>query len=114
MMGLDFTHCEAHWAYSGFHKFRKRLAECIGMNLGNMEGFDGIIPFECYDDDIIPLLNHSDCGGDLSPDVCQTVATRLRQLVSDWPDDDRDKINALKLAEGMELAHKRNEPLRFI
>ncbi|MCM3147573.1 hypothetical protein NSQ36_08885 [Bacillus sp. FSL W8-1143] len=32
-MGLDFTHCEAHWSYSDFHDFRKRLAAGIGMNL---------------------------------------------------------------------------------
>ncbi|CAM5353616.1 hypothetical protein [Bacillus safensis FO-36b] [Bacillus safensis subsp. safensis] len=40
-MGLDFTHCEAHWSYSDFHGFRKRLAACIGMNLDDMEGFGG-------------------------------------------------------------------------
>ncbi|MEK5338145.1 hypothetical protein NSS92_19270 [Bacillus sp. FSL M8-0166] len=112
-MGLDFTHCEAHWAYSGFGNFRRKLAACIGMNLDDMQGFGGDIPFENYDDDIIPLLDHSDCEDDLPPDVCKTVAARLRQLVRNWPDDDRDKINALYLAEGMELAHQQNEPLEF-
>lgn len=50
----------------------------------------------------------------LMPDVCKTVAVRLRQLIRNWPDDDIDKINALYLAEGMELAHQQNEPLGFI
>ncbi len=31
-----------------------------------------------------------------------------------WPDDDIDKKNALYLAEGMELAHQQNEPIRLI
>ncbi|MFS3913551.1 hypothetical protein ACL9ST_04695 [Bacillus australimaris] len=79
-MGLDFTHCEAHWSYSDFHGFRCRLAACIGMNLDEMEGFGGKIPFKNYQDDIIPLLEQPDSDSYLSPDVCQTVAARLRQL----------------------------------
>lgn len=59
-MVLDFTHCEAHWSYSDFHDFRKRLAACIGMNLDDMEGFGGEIPFKNYQDDIIPLLEQPD------------------------------------------------------
>lgn len=48
------------------------------------------------------------------PDVCKTVAVRLRQLIRTWPDDDIDKKNALYLVGGMELAHQQNEPLGFI
>lgn len=40
-MVLDFTHCEAHWSYSDFHDFRKRLAACIGMNLEIWRGLVG-------------------------------------------------------------------------
>lgn len=112
-MGLDFTHCEARWSYGSFNNFRRKLAECIGMNLDAMQGFGGDIPFENYDDDIIPLLDHSDCEDEIQPEVCKTVAARLKELVRNWPDDDRDKINALYLAEGMELAHQQNEPLEF-
>jgi len=113
-MGLDFTHCEAHWSYSDFHDFRCRLAACIGMNLDVIEGFGGEIPFKNYQDDIIPLLEQPDSDSYLSPDVCQTVAARLRQLIHTSPDDDIDKMNALYLAEGMELAHEQNEVLGFI
>ncbi len=113
-MGLDFTHCEAHWSYSDFHDFRKRLAASIGMNLDDMEGFGGEIPYKNYHDDIIPLLEQPDSDSYLSPDICQTVAVRLRQLIRNWPDDDIDKMNALYLAEGMELAHEQNEVLGFI
>ncbi|MGM0968897.1 MAG: hypothetical protein ACQEWR_10020 [Bacillota bacterium] len=55
-MGLDSTHCEAHWSYTDFHDFRCKLAACIGMNLDEMDGFDGDIPFVNFTDDIIPLL----------------------------------------------------------
>lgn len=30
-MGIDFSHCDAHWAYSGFHRFRTRLATQVGL-----------------------------------------------------------------------------------
>ncbi len=50
----------------------------------------------------------------LMPEVCQTVAVKLRQLIQNWPDDDMDKMNDLFLAVGMELAHQQNEPLGFI
>lgn len=38
-MGLDFNKSEAHWAYSGFNRFRVKLAEEIGVCLNFMEGF---------------------------------------------------------------------------
>ncbi|WP_235672232.1 hypothetical protein [Bacillus altitudinis] len=64
------------------------------MNLDDMEGFGGYTPFENFTDDIIPLLNLSDSDSYLMPDVCKTVAVRLRQLIHNWPDDDIDKKNA--------------------
>lgn len=142
-MGLDFSHCEAYWTYSGFMRFRARLATEIGVALRCMEGFAGgttgghfdklmifgydenlpgyekyvgnqsVISWDKVSDDIVPLLDHSDCDGELTPEECKKVAPRLRKLVSGWPDDDRDKVNALELAKGMELALKRNENLRF-
>ncbi len=94
--------------------FRCKLAACIGMNLDEMEGFSGDIPFENFTDDIIPLLDLSDSDSYLMQDVCKIVAVRLRQLIHNWPDDDTDKKNALYLAEGMELAHQQNEPMGLI
>ncbi|GLF90759.1 hypothetical protein Saga11_20180 [Bacillus safensis] len=84
------------------------------MNLDDMEEFGGEIPFKNYQDDIIPLLDQSDSNSYLSPDVCQTVAAKLRQLIHNWPADDIDKMNALYLAEGMELAYQQNEVFGFI
>lgn len=114
-MGLDFSHCEAHWSYSGFMDFRKRLASEIGVDLEKMNGFieKNGLPWYRVVDAIKPLLDHSDCDGELSPDECLTVASRLRELVADWPDGDYDKTHALLLAKGMELAASENMPLIF-
>jgi hypothetical protein len=115
-MGVDFSHCDASWAYSGFHRFRARLATSAGFDLSQMEGFDGNKPWSEIHDDLVPLLNHSDCDGKLSVKECKQVAPRLRALLALWPDDpkDYDKQRGLLLADGMEIAVKSKKPLRFM
>jgi hypothetical protein len=80
-----------------------------------MAGFGekGTTPWKNVKDPIVPLLNHSDCDGHLTPTQCKKAAPRLRELVEDWPDDDYDKRSALELADGMEEAAKAKENLVF-
>jgi hypothetical protein len=86
---------------------------------GKMPGFDKyvgrqpVIPWENIKDDIKILLDHSDCDGELTPEECAKVAPRLRELVATWAEDDRDKINGLLLAEGMDIAAFNRENLEF-
>lgn len=110
-MGIDFSHCDARWAYSGFMRARCKLAKEIGIKDAYKTHYTegGSFP----EDDIEPLLNHSDCDGELSVEECKRVAPRLRELISKWPDDDFDKQQFLELAEGMEHAVSENEPLEF-
>ena len=116
-MGIDFSHCEAHWAYRGFNRARAKLAAEVGIILDLMEGFAdrtfgalhhfkevhpdistrmlGWIPEEALSwkhikDDIVILLNHSDCDGEITAEECLKVAPRLRHLVEDWHEDDFD------------------------
>lgn len=126
-MGLGFSHCDAQWAYSGFMRFRTKLAAEAGIALLCMQGFAGsnpiringdhhsqpVISWDKVNDDIKPLLDHSDCDGELTVEECKKVAPRLRELVANWSDNDRDKVNALELVEGMETATRENEPLEF-
>jgi len=117
-MGLDFSHSDAHWSYSGFMKFRTHLAECTGIDLDMMEGFGGDGEWSPpLTEPIIDLLNHSDCDGELTPEQCKIIAPRLRKIVSEWSDSDYmvmyDKKNALLLADGMEEAAANGEPLEF-
>ena len=129
-MGLDFTHCNACWAYGGFNDFRRRLAIQIGINLNEMEGFrpfavvHGKIididrnwvgkPWKNIKDPIKYLLNHSDCDGHLTPLQCKKVAPRLRELVREWDDADYDKQMAWELIKGMQKAAKANQKLEFL
>jgi hypothetical protein len=53
--------------------------------------------------DLVPLLNHSDCEGTLSPEECERVAPTLKAIVSKWPEDDYDRQSALNLVRYMEI-----------
>lgn len=120
---LDFSHGDVHWSYGGFAEFRIRLAREIGIELYAMEGFTESyrnhdrkrkpIPWTNVKDSIVPLLNHSDCDGELTPQECETVAPRLRKLVSRWPEDDWDRKRALELADAMDEAREASEALEF-
>lgn len=135
-MGLDFSHGEARWSYGTFQRFRKRLAASIGLDWGLMlhDAGDspagtlcGWSPHNHTDEqrrekswehaekhDIYPLLNHSDCDGELDPDECRRVARGLRSIVSLWPEDDNDRLRALELASGCDAAADAGENLEFI
>ncbi len=104
---IDLDACEASWSYSGFNAFRERLAGQLGFVLDEMDGFGGDRDWDSAliivaAGDLKPLLHHSDCEGSLHYDACQIIAPALREAVKDWPDDDYDKINALRLCEAME------------
>jgi hypothetical protein len=111
-MGIDFSHCNAHWGYGGFNNFRTRLAKEVGIDLEEMDGFGGHILWEGLVDPIIPLLCHSDCDGELSVEECKKVAPRLKEIVDKWLDD-YDKQTAVELVKGMETAIGLDEPIRF-
>jgi hypothetical protein len=91
----------ARWSYNGFNLFRQRLAKAIGVDLDAMVGFGGDRPWSEITDDLVPLLNHSDCDGTLDYTECYQVAPRLREIVADWPEDDYDRQMALRLAAMM-------------
>ncbi|MCU5173755.1 hypothetical protein [Bacillus paranthracis] len=113
-MGLAFNHSEAYWTYSAFNNFRRRLAKQLGFNLDEMYGFGGEVSWDTIVDDIKDLLNHSDCEGDLTPEQCKTIYPRLIELVKEWDDEDRDKQNAIILAEDMKWCYERRLILEFV
>jgi hypothetical protein len=114
-MGIDFTRCNAHWGYGGFHRFRVRLASEIGINLDEMAGFliNGN-PWDVIKDPIKDLLDHSDCDGYLTPRQCRKIYPRLLELVKNWDDDDYDKQQAIELANGMKKAAFKLQKVEFI
>lgn len=118
-MGLDFSHGGASWSYSGFNRFRERLMQHAGLGeLRDRVGFGGDVPFT-EDHPLIPLLDHSDCDGELSVDECLMAAPALVEAITHMesdqrdPDHEYDRRMGLRLAAGMLLAASERKPLEF-
>jgi len=147
----------ASWAYSGFNSFREKVAAQIGINLPKMEGFSDVdksilaeqgweayqkaceedtdkISWDTVNDPIKGLLYHSDCEGEIPADQCAAIADRLEEIIKNWPDYSKlkvdpfwqergyspemqlrnyDKEQALGLIEGLREAAKTGNPLEF-
>ena len=113
VMGLDFSHCDAHWSYSGFMSFRQRVANACGLPGNLFQHYDDGTFNQLKDHAVFPFIDHSDCDGELSVDEMQSVIPVLRDVVKQWSDDDYDKIQCLRLIDGMEKAVAAGEPLEF-
>lgn len=124
-MGINFTWKQrntkkkpeptAQWAYSGFMRFREKVAHHYGITLKDMDGFHGTTKWKNVkaEPSMKRFLNHSDCDGILSPNTCFDLAPILRKVVSNWEDSDYDKQMALLLADNMESCFKAGNPLIF-
>lgn len=85
---------DVNWSYGGFMAFRKLLAAEDGINLDRMRGFAGswddpeepadAIAWDTVDSTLKPLLDHSDCDGELTPAECRAVVPRLKEIHRDW------------------------------
>lgn len=97
----------------GFRIFRTRIAAACGISIDQMQGYDGNIPWSEINDDIVPLLDHSDCDGWLTAKQCKRIAPRLQAILNLWPDDDYDKARGMMLVRGMKKCAKLNKKLLF-
>ena len=102
-MGLDFSHGDAHWAYTGFMRFRQRLvSEAVGRMVDLRALYESGEYMKMLEkDDILPFINHSDCDGHLTKREIKSVIPRLEELTKKWDKDDFDKQQCLKLIDGM-------------
>jgi len=121
-MGLDTTHGCWCGAYSSFASFRKDLARQIGIsNLNSMVGFGGNIPWTPYiNHDLYPLLNHSDCDGEISPSDAGLIIRGLDAILADvdinklFEYDVVDFVHLVKrFRDGAQLAFESNEEISF-
>jgi len=94
---VNFDAPTAHWSYGGFHRFRALLAAEDGIDLEAMEGFTEMFdlrktappgrPWQEAGTTLTPLLNHSDCDGELTPDECTRILPRLKEIRVKWAGD---------------------------
>jgi hypothetical protein len=116
-MGLDISHNAWHGSYSSFGEWRRTVAELAGFPpLDEMRGFGGSRQWGvdgAGDLRLIPLLHHSDCNGEISPEDCAAIADALKALLDKpWPDDWLlDKTR--QFIVGARTAAAADEPLEF-
>ena len=131
----EMTHV-AHWSYGGFHHFRQLLAASIGISLDRMVGFNrdaamevedlpdegpdavSMVPdpilWETVDSPIVPLLNHSDCDGELSGPECAQVGPELVRICESWGTwENYDRNMGIQLGQAMISIGEMNGALLF-
>lgn len=119
-MGLDTTHNAWHGAYSSFGTFRKKLAEQIGINLNDYWGYSGggKLDLRSIDHDIQPLLDHSDCDGELTVSDCERIANGLNDIlerIKDKPVIDHQQFteDIIQFRNGCLDAVSKGESIKF-
>ena len=118
-MGLDTTHNCWHGPYSSFNRFRKSLAEQIGINLDDYYGYggDGTKELESIEHDLMPLFNHSDCDGELTVEESKLIVSGLNNVLDNFNEDlDSDfnfKEKIIQFRDGCLDAIEKNEIIKF-
>lgn len=88
-MGLDISHGAFSGAYSAFNRFRQVVAELKGMRWpphkdsaldpGRFYWPEEFVP--SYHPGLMEFFTHSDCDGEISPEICLKLADELEQLL---------------------------------
>lgn len=117
-MGLDTTHDAWHGPYSSFNQFRKWLAAKIGIELYDYIGYgdNATKDLKSIEHDIQPLLDHSDCDGELTPEECKRISAGLKQIIDAIPDEERKGWlyeSALRFRKGCIKAHNAKQIIEF-
>lgn len=122
-MGLDTSHDCWHGPYSSFNDFRTRIAADQGIDdLRKFYKDNPTMDAKPYEDAgvdprIIPLLNHSDCDGTLSPIECKGISLFLseyeQRIVGTGIDDGLHRDNVKRFAEGAAKAWVLNQEVEF-
>lgn len=143
-MGLDCSHNAFSGAYSAFNRFRQCVAHAAGgsypphfiykengepeegerANLDPRAFYVGQGQSEETHPGLFEFLRHSDCDGEISPEMCSKVADDLEAILAKvakmkWRAGghiSRDGGYAevlMKFIEGCRQAALRNEPLEF-
>lgn len=90
-MGLDiyvvkreYEHAFRAGSYSGFSLFRDVLAAEDNILLDEMYGYSGGKSWESVESALRPILDHSDCDGDLYSHEVVDMIPRLEEIVMLW------------------------------
>jgi hypothetical protein len=125
-MGLDTSHDAWHGPYSSFNQFRKWLAGKIGINLEEYIGYgddNSKKELASIKHKLMPLFNHSDCEGHLTPTQCKKISDGIDEVLSniskeeaEHPENNWSHSNynkAKRFRDGCLLAYSKKEKIEF-
>lgn len=118
-MGLVTSHNCWKGSSSYFNRFRRALANQIGIDLNDYIGYseNGTKDLESIPHDIMPLLYHSDCDGELSVDECTQIAKGLLDILANFKKTNQPYINfkqdIIQFRNGCLDAASKNETVIF-
>lgn len=117
-MGVNFSHCKAHWSYSGFNRFRGKLASHFGIAWPeNIFEAAKIMDkkWEAINHPVMTLLNHSDCDGHIDAEKCYELADVIEPVITSWEFTNaiNDYTSGLELIKGLRLAGDKKEKFVF-
>lgn len=143
-MGLDCSHNAFHGAYSAFNSFLQEVAHAIGGSypphwkrdisgrlIQPLQRDESLYDNRWYWGDqgyshesnpgLSEFFCHSDCDGEISPEMCKIVADELEPLLEKMPEESLGHIAARGgyrkvlqyFIDGCRAAHAANEPLDF-
>lgn len=88
-MGLDTTHDAFHGAYSAFNTFRRFLLKSIRGSFPHHDDKELLDGYWYWGDGyssethkgLLEFFGHSDCDGEISPEMCKIVADELESIL---------------------------------
>ena len=109
-MGLDTSHDCGHFSYGGFMNFRADLVKVAwGLDINTLSSYGGNVPMP--QNTLTPLIDHSDCEGDLAVKDLIPLAEKLEELSPNL--SDYAKPRALQFAQGCRHAASKNQKVTF-
>jgi len=117
-MGLDTTHDAYHGPYSTFNQWRYWVANQLGLNLDDYEGYmaGGKKDLTTIDHPLMVLFNHSDCDGKFTPEECRLISKGLKSIIDNYPKSLHYTFNlqtTIQFRKGCIRAANANEDLIF-
>jgi hypothetical protein len=111
-MGLDVSHGNFSMSYGSFNILRTKICSSLGLEMNSFKGFGGFRDWKELKSPIKPLLNHSDCDGNLTVAEMEAMIPELERLVGLW-EPTYFKSCLIELIDSMKIAVNDKEPLEF-
>jgi len=131
-MGLATSHGCYNGSCGSFNHWRAWVADQIGFALNEYgQGYCGdkpCVPWSLICHPLVPLLNHSDCEGELKWEDCGPLADTLTDIIrktdpekiennptmGQWSENTKHMVNLTqKFANGCKLAYENKENVIF-